>query len=90
MKSFLNFTRICSACNPREAGDTGFSTALARHFLARRAPLYCALLAQVLVDQKFPNRDYHENGQSDSIPNDAGLADFFLFDHALRFAANFT
>jgi hypothetical protein len=43
----------------------------------------------VLVDQKFPNRDDDENGQSDAITDDARLADFFLFDHALRLAVDF-
>jgi hypothetical protein len=35
------------------------------------------------VGQKFPNRDDDENGQSDAIPDDTGVADFFLFDHAI-------
>jgi hypothetical protein len=42
------------------------------------------LLAQrFLVDQKFPNRDDDKNGQSDAIPDHAGLADLFLFYHAI-------
>jgi hypothetical protein len=44
-----------------------------------------------LVDQKFPNRDDDKNGQSDAIPDHAGLADFLLFDHAiLRYALRST
>jgi hypothetical protein len=41
------------------------------------------------VEQKFPNRDDDKNGQSDAIPDHAGLADFFLFDHAIRLAVDF-
>jgi hypothetical protein len=39
--------------------------------------------AQFLVGQKLPNRDDDKNGQADSIADDAGFADFFLFDHAI-------
>src|SRR5437588_11590450 len=37
----------------------------------------------VLFLQKFPNRKHDKNGQSDSIADDPGLADFFLFQHAI-------
>jgi hypothetical protein len=33
--------------------------------------------------QEFPNRKHDKNGQSDSVADHTGLADFFLFDHAI-------
>jgi hypothetical protein len=35
-----------------------------------------------LVDQKFPNCNHDKHGQSDTVPDHSGVADFVLFEHA--------
>jgi hypothetical protein len=77
-----------SACNPREAGELDLARDKVAIFTTARRFSAPYISATFLVDQKFPNRDDDENGQSDAIPDDTGVADFFLFDHAICLAAD--